>query len=431
MRSIVLKIIYLYQGLRRCIALKFKIMKLLLFLTVFLTGVNANSNGQFKFVDSCSKFNLHIKIENPYSDTIVYRYKDCNQNAGITERVVLKKGEAKISGYINRSAEMIINCNLNAKFEDSSFFRLILEPGNITVNLIMAGANIINQVTTGSLSQNERQKWSTDNRFLLQMENKYLREFSSFIRSSSKLDSVERQKKIGEYQNKFDVLSELKAITALDYIKLHSASYFSGALLFHYKRLYTPDIIMKHFNGLSKNVQQSDFGKYILDEVFKRSNNWDFLEVYMDSASYRKLKNIKSIFDVSLTGLDGEKIPLSRYRGKILLLDFWGSWCRPCIANIPHLNQLIGELKDYPVEIISVAFETKEGDWRNTILKNNYGGIHLLDSEGILSAYYKVLGAPKYVIVGPDGTLLNNDAPYATSPLLKKTILEIITKQKL
>ena len=406
-------------------------MKILFFLIVFVAGVNANSNGQFKFVDSCSKFNLYIKIQNPYSDTIVYRYRDCDKDAGITERIILKKGEAQISGFVNRSAEMIINCDLNAKFEDSSFLRLILEPGDITMNLTMSGKNIVGEVTTGSISQNERQKWSKNNRFLLQLENKYLREFSSFLRSSSKLDSAELQKKMGEYQNKLDVLRELRTFIVLEYIKLHPDSYLSGALLCQNKRLFTPDTIMKYFNGLSANVQQSDFGKYILDEVMKRDNNWDFLEAYMDSTTFRKLKNIKSIFDVSLKGVNGKKISLSQYRGKILLLDFWGSWCGPCIASIPHINQLTDELKGYPVEIIPVAMGTKEDVWKNIIIKNKYKGTHLIDSDGILSAYYKVLWAPKYVIIVPDGTLLNRDAPYATSPLLKKTILEIVKKLEL
>ncbi len=406
-------------------------MKLLFFLPILLIGISVNSFCQFKFIDSCSKFSLYLKIENPYSDTIVFRYKDCNKDAGIIEHVLLTNGEARIKGYINRSADMIINCDLNAPFEDSSFFRLILEPGDITVNLTMVGANIVKVVTKGSVSQTERQKWNNDNRFLLQMQNNYLNDYSRFLRSNSKLDSVEQQKKQQEYQHKIDVLGELKKKIALDYIKLYPNSYFSGALLFQYKRLYSPEIIMQYFNRFSNNVQQSDFGKYILDDVLKRSNNWDYLEAYMDSASYRKLKNIKSVFDVSLTGINGKEVSLSKYKGKILLLDFWGSWCTPCIASIPHINQLIYDLKDYPVEVISVAMRTKEDVWKKIILNKNYKGVHLNDTDGILSAYYKVLGAPKYVIVGPDGNLLNSDAPYATSPMLKKTILEIMARLKL
>lgn len=406
-------------------------MKKFFFLFLLLFGVNTKSSSQFKFVDSCSQFNLYLKIDNPYSDTIVYMYWDCEKATGIKERIVLQNGVAKITGHVNRSAEAIIYSDINAKFEDSSFFRLLLESGDLNVNLTMAGRSIIKEVTKGSISQNERQKWKEDNRFLLEMGNSYLKEFSKFLRSESKLDSTEFQREKLGYQNKIEVLNELKTTIALDYIKLHPNSYFSGALLYQFKRLYAPEIIMNCFSGFAKNVQQSDFGKYILDEVFKRSSNWDFLEAYMDSSSFKKLKGIKDIFDVSLTGFNGKKVSLSRYKGKVLVFDFWGSWCKPCISSIPYVNQLIGELKDYPVEVISVAMEAKEEVWKSTILKNNYKGIHLIDSEGILSAYYKVLGAPKYVIIGPDGTLLNNDAPFATSPLLKKTILEIIAKLKL
>lgn len=403
-------------------------MKISIFLGVVLIGIKSNCFSQFKFIDSCSMFNLSLKIENPYSDTIIYRYKDCSKDMGVVERVVLNNGEIQISGFINRSSEMIINCDLNAPFEDSSFFRLLLEPGNINVNLRMNGKNIIKVVTKGSLSQNEKEKWNNDNQFLLQMQNDYLREYRVFLKSNSKNDSVQLKNQLLVYQSKIDVLSELKKKIALDYIKKNSGSYFSASLLSAYKRLYSTDTIMLCFNTFSSAVQQSDFGKYILDEVLNRSDNWEYLKAYLDSGVYKKLINIKRIFDVSLKGINGNEVSLSQFKGKILVLDFWGSWCNPCIASIPYMNQLIADLKGYPVEIISVAIGTKEDDWKKLISKYKYMGSHLNDSEGILSAYYKVLSAPKYVIIGPDGSSLISDAPSATSPLLKKTILEIVAK---
>lgn len=410
--------------------LKVERMKLLFFLLIVHIGIITNVKCQFKFIDSCVKFNLYLKIENPYSDTIVYRYKDCSKAAGIIERVVLKNGEARISGYFNRSAEMIVNCDLNAPFEDSSFYRLILEPGDISVNLIMTGAKIISEATTGSISQNERQKWNSENKSLLEKLYFYSNEYSSFLKANTKRDSEILQKKQLEYQYKLDVLNELKVSIGLEYIKKYPGSYFSAALLFRFKSIYTVDTIMKYFNMLSPNVQQCDFGKYVLDDVFKRSNNWEFFAKYMDSSYYRKLKNIKSIYDLSLTALNGQKISLSKFKGKILLLDFWASWCKPCIANVPVLNQLIGELKGYPVEIISVSMDTKEDPWRNAVLKNNYNGVHLIDKDGLLATYYKVLWAPKYVIISSDGELLNSDAPSVNSPLLKKAIFEVVKKDK-
>lgn len=417
------------QGNISLYSFNYEIMRYtLLFIIGFF--ITANAKGQFKFADTCMEFSLHLKVDNAYSDTIVYRYKDCTKDAAVAERVVLKNGEIIISGFINRSAEMIINCDLKARFEDSSYYRLILEPGQMAVNLTMNGRNVIQENSEGSYSQKEKQKWYYNNRFLLKYENTYLREYSNFLRSNMQSDTTEIKRKKQEFQNKLDVLSLLKSEIALDYIKQHPTSYFSGALLFHFKRLYSTDTIMKYFNTLAGNVKQSDFGKYILDDVLKRTNNWEILSEYMDTTSIRKLINIKSVFDITLIDLNGREISLSQYKGKLLLFDFWGSWCGPCIASIPHINQLTKDLKGYPVEIISVAMETKENDWKRIITKTNYKGIHLNDTQGILSAYYNVLGAPKYIIVGPDGTLLNKDAPSPTTFILKETIIQLIKKYK-
>lgn len=407
-------------------------MKKLLFLSVLQIVLNTNSISQFKFVDSCSKFNLLLKIKNPYSDTIVYLYKDCEKGVVIKERTVLVNGETRISGYINRSAEAVIYCNIYSQFEDSSFFRLILEPGEITVTLTMTGANIVKQNTTGSISQNERQRWNNDNELLLQMENDYLAEYRQFLKSNIKLDSAAVQKKQWMYQNKLDVLNELKVRLGLAYIKQHPGSYFSGALLFRFKSRYAVDTIMKYFNILSANVQQSDFGKYILEDVFKRSNDWAFFSDYMDSSFYKKLKNIKSIYDISLTSLNGETVTLSNYKNKILLFDFWSSGCKPCIASIPSINRLMEDFKNYPVEIISVSMDTKESVWKNTVSSNNYKGVHLLDKDGFLATYYKVLWAPKYIIIDNTGAIIDADAPSPREgESLKRKILENVNKRGL
>jgi len=407
-------------------------MKKLLFINVLGIVLNTNSIGQFKFVDSCSEFNLLLKITNPYSDTILYLYRNCEKGVLARERTILVNGEARISGYINRSAEAIIYCNIYSQFEDSSSFRLMLEPGDMNVSLTMTGANIVNQNTTGSISQNERQRWNKDNELLLQMENDYLAEYRQFLKSNIKLDSVELQKRQWMYQNKLDVLNELKVTLGLEYIKQHPGSYFSGALLFRFKSRYVVDTIIRYFSMLSASVQQSDFGKYILEDVFKRSNDWAFFSDYMDSSFYQKLKNIKSIYDVSLTSLNGETITLSKYKNKILLFDFWSSGCKPCIASIPSINRLMEDFKNYPVEIISVSMDTKESVWKNSVINNNYKGVHLLDKDGFLATYYKVLWAPKYIIIDNTGAIIDADAPGPREgESLKRKILENVNKRGL
>lgn len=106
-------------------------------LVSLLLLVATQSSAQFKFIDSCVQFNVSLKINNPYSDTIYYLYFDCNKNQGFRERVILQNGKFHLSGTVNRSAEIIFICKPNALFEDSSYYTLIVEEGNIDVELTM------------------------------------------------------------------------------------------------------------------------------------------------------------------------------------------------------------------------------------------------------------------------------------------------------
>ena len=157
-----------------------------------------------------------------------------------------------------------------------------------------------------------------------------------------------------------------------------------------------------------------------------------FFSDYMDSSFYEKLKNIKSIYDISLTSIDGETISLSKYKNKILLLDFWSSWCNPCVASIPYVNQLIDDLKNHSIEIISVSMDAKPSVWKNAVTNNNYKGVHLLDKDGLLATYYKVLWAPKYIIIDNTGAIIDADAPSPREgESLKRKILESANKRGL
>ena len=64
--------------------------------------------------------------------------------------------------------------------------------------------------------------------------------------------------------------------------------------------------------------------------------------------------------EFSFQRLDGSKTPTLRsLRGKVVVLDFWASWCNPCVRAIPHMDELKAELKNDPVQFFSVTYEPK------------------------------------------------------------------------
>ena len=66
--------------------------------------------------------------------------------------------------------------------------------------------------------------------------------------------------------------------------------------------------------------------------------------------------------DFTFSDFDGKKHKLSEFRGKFVLIDFWATWCKPCLADIPHLKELSEKYKDKGFEILGMDSETLSPD---------------------------------------------------------------------
>jgi len=64
--------------------------------------------------------------------------------------------------------------------------------------------------------------------------------------------------------------------------------------------------------------------------------------------------------DFALTDIDGDSVRLSDYRGKVVILDFWATWCPPCVREIPHFNELAREFGDRGLVVLGVSVD-REG----------------------------------------------------------------------
>ena len=96
---------------------------------------------------------------------------------------------------------------------------------------------------------------------------------------------------------------------------------------------------------------------------------------------------------------------LADLKGKVVFLEFWATWCGPCVAGIPHLNRLIDALKGAPVVFLSVTDEPAETieKYRKTHEMKAWVGI---DEAGSSLKSFHVLSRPAGYLIGKDGTLL-------------------------
>jgi len=87
--------------------------------------------------------------------------------------------------------------------------------------------------------------------------------------------------------------------------------------------------------------------------------------------SQKKTKVKKSVPEFSLTTLDGTQITRDSLKGKVVILDFWATWCAPCRAAIPHMASLYETYKDQGLEVVGVSLDKGESEVGDFIKRNH------------------------------------------------------------
>jgi thiol-disulfide isomerase/thioredoxin len=98
--------------------------------------------------------------------------------------------------------------------------------------------------------------------------------------------------------------------------------------------------------------------------------------------------------------------PFPEYRGKVVLVDFWASWCGPCRNALPNLKRLQSAYSGDDFVVVSISEDDDEAGWRAFTASHQMTWPQRLDSDGSLQHQFGVQGLPTYVLIGRDGTVV-------------------------
>lgn len=289
---------------------------------------------------------------------------------------------------------------------------------------------------------------STNDSLLAVVDSPYLTDYLNL----TKMDLLSAPDSLKSWDDKYEVLKSLQMLPTVFYAEFNDVV---NTKEFKENPQYYLDILEELF-AKSKNKRNYFYLRYGLYAWLSRSDiikdpkyndflirNLNELAEYDDLDNWPKTGIPKTLAqlvldtmsyapDFSFKTIDGKELKLSDYQGKWVLLDFWGTWCGPCVMETPFLvdayNTLGGDkfemisiASDRSVEVVSDYVKKNEMKWTNTVALSGY-------AKGVLEQY-GITSFPTMMLIDPKGKFIEVKAHELRGESLLPTLEGIIEKE--
>ncbi|MEI7024594.1 thiol-disulfide oxidoreductase ResA [Paenibacillus sp. y28] len=130
----------------------------------------------------------------------------------------------------------------------------------------------------------------------------------------------------------------------------------------------------------------------------------------------------------SLQGTDGQIHELSDYKGKALLINFWGTWCEPCVREMPAIERQYGKWKDKGFEVVGINLNESSVNVQNFVKQNGLSFPILYDPGYAIRNKYAVTSYPTSFFVTPEGKIMKIAVGEMQESFIEDTLTKLIGK---
>ncbi len=335
---------------------------------------------------SCSggdKYVITGKVEGSYDGDKVYMMNRVNREFINTDSTVIKNGEFRFEGSEATPVSRYLAWTDGEN--DPIYVDFFLENGKIQVNLTEDPSTT---TVKGTPTNDAFQSFKND---MAAVQQKMQAIYSTL--SDTSVSQEQRDAKMAEME---DTEKEMINIIKSN-ISKNSKSALGAMLLNNYNYYMDYDVVEGLLADVPANVLEGDEGLTKLKERVEVSKNTVVG---------------KKFVDLEMLTPEGNPIKLSDYagKGKIVLIDFWASWCGPCRREMPRLVEAYAKYKDKGFEIVGVSFDRDGDSWIKGIKDLNITWPQMSDlkyweSEG--AKVYAIRSIPHVVLLDKDGTIVS------------------------
>ncbi len=228
-----------------------------------------------------------------------------------------------------------------------------------------------------------------------------------------------------------------------DLLKFPYGDRFLGNLVLHKssgKKIPSRDVLIE---SIPVDVLK---GQYALNSIERATNITDFNNLVNQYGKFFTLPEQKQRLEVmeikladtkagvpavnfTFSDIDAKQVKLADFKGKLVLIDMWATWCGPCRGEEPFWEKLNEEYKGKAIAFVGVSTDQDKSKWETYIKEKALKGVQLHGGpSNAISQAYKINAIPRYLLIDKKGNLITPDSPRPSDPKLKELINTWLSK---
>ena len=186
------------------------------------------------------------------------------------------------------------------------------------------------------------------------------------------------------------------------------------------------DFILKNLAGQLNSYD--DKNNHLLKAIIDLTKDENFKNQLLSKIeNMGKFVNGSAAPNFELVDQNGNKVRLEDFKGKNIYIDFWATWCKPCVAEIPDLKKVEEKFKDKNIVFLSISLDSQKDieKWKSFIVKKELGANQLIVENAWQSQVvkeYLVESIPRFILIDTEGNLVDINAPRPSSGKTNRVI---------